>query len=371
MAYLIFYSLVFFIFLLSKRWKNDVIYLMLCFIVISFSAFRYETGFDWPIYDRYLNNQLPIVYFPVFEIFKYIYIYSNADKVYFYFFISIIGNAFVLSAASKYFKSYRFIFVVFYVLWTDFYLIHSFSILRQFICLGFILYAFNRWIDARSYWFFLCLAMLTHHSSFIFLFFVFSFFWIKNLKSSHVWFVFAIFSLLFLADVSIVKLLAKIVVSVYDVHYLEMYTKDNFNASIPLKIVVILSFAFILYFTFEVFKMKLISMNEYYFCLLYIFISVVFYSFPTLTTRVGLFFIFPIIKVILIYVNRVIFIQRIIVLFWMVTILTYSNYRFYSSELNVTYYPYQTWLINDDVENSTGMERTQEVYDQLDKLGVF
>ncbi|EGR0211445.1 EpsG family protein [Vibrio parahaemolyticus] len=371
MAYLIFYSLVFFIVILSKRWKNNFLYFILSALIVSFSAFRYETGFDWPIYDKYLNDLLPIVYFPVFELFKQLFIYSEADKIYFYFWVSIIGNVFILLAASKYFKYYRFVFVLFYVLWTDFYLIHSFSILRQFICLGFILYAFSRKVEGQSYWFALLLALLTHHSAFLFLFFIFAFYWLKHIRQLHIWFMFIVFSLLFLFNISIVNVAAKLILLTFNMSYLEMYMKDTFNASIPLKVVIIFTYVFILYFSMDIFKSKLISENEYYFCMIYVFLSIVFYSFPTVTTRVNLFFVFPVIKVVMFSLRRVVFLQRVFITGGVVMILAYSNYRFYLSPLNVTYYPYQTWLIENDVEKSTGMKRTQEVYDQLYKLGVF
>lgn len=371
MAYLTFYIVITICVVLSKRWKGDFLYFFVCFVIVAFSAFRYETGFDWPIYDKYISGQIGTIYFPFFELLKYLFNLLELDKKFFYFFISILGNSLLLIAASQYFRQYRFIFVLFYVLWSDFYLIHSFSILRQFICLAFILFAFSRKINGKKFGVYLLLAMLTHHSALLYFMFSWSLGWLSKLKFSLAWLLYVLFSMLFFFNISIVNVFAKFTLTMVDSEYFLQYMNDTFNASIPLKLVIIVSLGFILNFAMKSFEASQIKIEEYSFCLIYIFISLIFYSFPTITTRIGFFFIFPVIKVVVLYLQRVVFLQRLLVKLVLVLILSFSNYRFYSSPLNITYFPYQTWLMEDDVQNSTGLERTQKVYDQLNELGVF
>lgn len=372
MEYLVFYLLIIFGVVASKRWGGDFSYFILCVLIVSFSTFRYETGFDWPVYDNYLSNKFNNVYFPVFELFKYIYNLFELDKVYFYSFVSILGNVLILVAASRYFRDYRYFFILFYVFWTDFYLIHSFSIIRQFICLAFLLFAFSNKINGRRYKIYILLALLTHHAAILYFVFLFFFSWLKSLNYRNVWFAFFVFSTCFFFDLSIVSVILKNSLSFFNIPYLEMYfLNDTFNTSIYLKFVIVLSLGFVLFCSIETSKRVGITKNEYYFCTIYVFIMLVFYAMPTITTRLSLFFVFPVIKVVAIYLQRVVPVQRLMIKFGLLIVFSFSVFRFYSSPLNVTYFPYQTWLIESDVKNSTGLKRTQDVYDQLNKLGVF
>ncbi len=348
-------------------------------ILAFFAAIRFETGYDWPVYeDHFMKISSGDWFYLKFEIGYEVLVYIFSKLGFgFYQFTAVISfvEIFIISSSVKFFFP-RYCTLILAILYSmpDFYLIPTFALIRQGLAVSLFFYGLKLLAESRKVmsWVFFLLAISLHYSvlgALLLLVFAFRF----SIGRYGLSVVFIISVSLYLFSVDIVRKGVEFVVLYLDHKYIIYLDRDVFNASIFYRlfysIISIFTFCCI-YFVWRGGGLRGLFLNGnkiYRLAVLGILVPLLFYSFPTVSTRYQFFFSIFTIGVSLHALDFLKSRDRLVVMA-VVCILAYLPfYRFLTSPLSVVYIPYQSQFFYNK-ENSTGQQRTNDLLYELDFL---
>lgn len=359
------------------RFGRDFLFFLQFLVLSLFSAFRFETGYDWPVYQSYFvaydKESFHLVFEPGYNVLQQFFLISGLNFNHFLFFVSFIGVFLIAITVKKMFPRYAcLILAVFYSI-PDFYLIPVFSLLRQnlsiaFFCIGVYFFYRNKSLSLALF----VLSISFHYSS-VFSILVFYILVLLPIKKSTSLIAFFVSALLYAFSIDVVRLSLEVLLGLGPAKYLSYLERDVYNASVMYRFSFIIVSAvsyFLLYKStkkgVEIFGVKAYSVifSISVFSLL---MPLVFFGFPTISTRYQYFFAVFFVGLCFLYLERFEYRSRLFVIFVLAIFFYIPFYRFLSSSLSVVYIPYQSQLFYDEY-NSTGELRTRELIDELNNL---
>lgn len=357
---------------------GGIAYGLLSCLLILFSATRYETGYDWPAYEDFyqLLNEDSDKY--LFE-FGFVFIAKLAralslDFVWFQFVVSALQVLLVTVFIRKFFGDLSFLGLAVYFTLPDLYLIHSFSLMRQGLALGFFLcgaaYLFERKRLVAALFFF---GAISFHASSLFAIFAFLFIW--GLGVNYIGAVAAVVIVVvaYILGINIPGGLFQVLVQIPFFEKYGVYTSlDTPSANLIYK--VLFTGVFSVLFIFACYRRDLLKKSNRYkkhesvlfgLSFMAIFCSFFFWALPTLLSRFQAFFIF----FLLLNVFRVFEVTRLpnrALLCVLVMAMSTSLFaKFVLTKISIVYFPYQSSFATDIERRSTGLERTEVLYEEL------
>lgn len=381
--YNIIYASVWFLAVLSlKRIGSPSIYLFSIQVALLalFVGLKFQTGYDWPIYEgHYEATQQGESYYLPFE-FGYEWIVRVAANIGMEFeqfsaFVSALEVVFISIVARYFFPKYCLLIMAVMYSVPDFYLIPTFSLLRQGLAVSVFLVGVCKFLSGRktSGAILFAIACSLHYSvmgGVLLMFLVYMF----PISRRSFLLIFAVALILYLLSFDIIRGLVEMAVVYVNPKYMIYLDRDVFNASFAYRAafagVSIIIFACI-YGSWVRESSSGESVGpgslQYRFALLGLLIPLIIFGFPTLSTRYQYFFAIFVVGCALNALQYVTFASRIIVVLGMVVIAYLPFYRFLASPLSIVYVPYQSQFFYNK-ENSTGRARTDDLLNQLDVL---
>jgi len=373
--YLVVYSIVWLCAIIGSATSSktgDRLFFIQSAILVSFSALKFETGYDWPVYERNYHEKY-ITFEPGYEALTHIFRQLGFS---FQAYHSIIGGSLAFGISCIIYKiAPRHKNIVLAILFSisDLFLIPTFSIIRQTIS-GLILITALIQLERRNFilattLFFV--SPLFHLSSILIaLYSLLASCILRNKLAAYLLFFFA--STLYIFSIDIFGSALLLIVKALDLNYLSYFERDTFNASIYYKSAYLTLSFFLLHFLFFGFRSKLLNScfdNEYArkLAIIGIITPLLLHNYPTYATRLLFFSGFFIATYSLIPLLQKKKFTRLVLTAALSIVFFFPFYRFLSSPLSIPFVPYQN-IIQHTKENSTGPERTQELLDLLHAL---
>ncbi len=384
--YNIIYALVWFLAILSLK-KNSLPSVWLFFVQTTllalFVGFKFQTGYDWPIYEaHYAAIEQQGGFYLDFEL-GYEWAVKAAVSVGMLFeqfsaVLSILQVAFIAIAVMYFFPRYCLVVMAIMYSIPDFYLIPTFSLLRQGLAVSIFLIGVCSFIsDRKSLAFLFFLIACSLHYSVVGGVLLLVLLYVFPLSRAIFFIIYAAAVALYITSFDIVRDVVKVLIVYVDPKYLIYLDRDVFNASFAYRsaFVAISSVIFACIYSSwgrcdssGVDRIDESSrLLAYRLALLGLIIPLVIFGFPTLSTRYQYFYSIFIIGCALSALQYVTYASRLVVVFVIVIIAYLPFYRFLSSPLSIVYIPYQSQLFYDRT-NSTGQDRTNDLLNQLDVL---
>lgn len=361
---------------------KNLFFVIQTLILAIFLAARFETGYDWPVYESHFltvasGERFHLRFEIGYELIVYFFAKLNFE---FHHFLAIISffEIFIIASSIRFFfpKYYVLVVAVLYS-FPDFFLIPFFSLIRQGLTVSLFFYGVKFLMKKRSFLagFLFLLAFSIHYSLFgALLFLVLVFRFSVGKKSLIVFFLISGCAYLFSIDVA--RSLISFFVEYFDPKYLLYMDRDTYNASFAYRLVYItVSFIVFLciYFSWRK-RHSVINIFEdcfnikiYGLAFLGLFIPLILYSFPTISTRYQLFFSIFTVGVCLSVLDFLKPRDRLLLAALVCILMYLPFYRFLKNPLSITYIPYQSQF-EYDKKNSTGQQRTNDLLDQLNEL---
>ncbi|PKH16636.1 hypothetical protein BI292_19240 [Pseudomonas sp. 43NM1] len=384
--YNIIYALVWLLAVISVR-KHSLPSVYLFFVQVMllalFVGLKFQTGYDWPIYEsHYVAIQEGGNFYLNFE-FGYEWAVQAAVSAgmafeHFSAMVSILEVAFIAAAVRNFFPKYCLVVMAIMYSIPDFYLIPTFSLLRQGLAVSIFLIGVCRVFSGRkaSGFIYFAIACSLHYSvvgGILLLALLFMF----PLSRKTFALIFAGAIVLYVASFDIVRGVVQVLIVYVDPKYMIYLDRDVFNASFAYRTAFATVSALIFACIYgawlrsessgESRSGKGSSALAYRLAFLGILIPLVIFGFPTLSTRYQYFFAIFVVGCALNALQYVTYASRLIVVFAVAIVAYLPFYRFLSSPLSVVYIPYQSQLFYDQ-KNSTGHDRTNDLLNQLDVL---
>ena len=370
-----------FISMLTERDQEKYIFYMQVLILALFLALKFETGYDWPVYEAHFlqvsaGGEFYLAFEVGYEFLVLIFSYMGFEFHQFVGFINIIGILLIASSVRYFFPKYSIWLMALLYALPDFYLIPSFSLVRQALAASLFLYglrcfAGNRHIFA---WGLFALAISMHYSVVGALFLLLLILRVK--LSRNVFAVFFVAALtLYLLSIDIVRSFAEILIHIFNPKYMIYLDKDVYNASMIYRVVYATVSTLVFGLIYISWGKRLIDDQHferwgaaiYRLAMLGVLIPLVVYGFPTFSTRYQYFFCFFTLGVGLSVLGLFKARDRLIVMVATCLISYIPFYRFLTNPLSIVYIPYQSQFFYDK-QNSTGQQRTDDLLNQLDIL---
>ncbi|WON76293.1 EpsG family protein [Serratia sp. UGAL515B_01] len=382
-VYNIIYFTVWLLALLSycKGFSSNALYRVQSLIIILFASIRFQTGYDWPVYEEHYNSLSSGSVFSLSFEFGYEYIvrvfnYLGISFPVFSFFITFI-QVFLITKSIKFFfpKHSLLILATMYAL-PDFYLIPVFSLMRQGMAVSLFFWGMSLYFSHKkklSYMAFF-LAVSFHYSTLSILLLVFLLFKFTSRRSVYLT-VFSISIIAYLLSIDMIGWIGSIILPMVGDKYSIYLERDVYNASLVYRLCYSLAmtlFFSIIYRTCYVDDRK--NDNEikfdrriYKLAFMGIIIPVALYAFPTVSTRFQYFF--SIFSIGICFHAYEIFKRNnhVIISIFLAIIFYMPFYRFLIDPLSLVYTPYQDLFFYDE-DSSTGKIRTTELLNQLHEL---
>ncbi|HHW4413293.1 TPA: EpsG family protein [Citrobacter gillenii] len=357
----------------SKNIKISQVFFLQVLILSLFTALRFQTGYDWPVYQAYYNSadnssvSFEIGFATLISIFKYLGLSFNV----FVFFVSIV-EVLLLAKVIKYFfpRQCVLIFAIMFSL-ADFFLIPMFALMRQGLAVsiflyGLMLYHKGHFNKAKTLF---AISVIFHLSSILIIACTYL---VINFKFSRktLLFVFILSLLTYLFAFDLIGYLISIIIPYIDQKY-EMYMqRDTYNASGLYRIVFSIVFIFTCFLIYRYGSRNGvigINKNILVYALLAVIFPLLFYNYPTISTRYQYFYAIFMIGLSLSLLDYLKSNNLFIVILLMALLFYVPFYRFLTNPLSIVFVPYQN-MITYDESNSTGTTRTDELMSQLYQL---
>lgn len=379
-VYIIIWSLAFFSILSRPDWVKYLLYVQVI-VMALFLAFRFQTGYDWPTYEsHYIHVVASEPFHLEFEVgYEWLVRFFTLLGFSFHQFASVLSIIEILLIASTvglFFRKHSvWVMALLYSI-PDFYLIPSFSLIRQALAAsiffyGLFYYARDRHLAACVLF---ALAVSMHYSVIGAL--VFLILAVRVKVSKNVFAVlFAVAVTLYLLSIDVAKYFANFIVLYFYPKYIIYLDRDVYNASTIYRLVyaAVSTLAFgLIYISWS---RRLVDSIEfprwhssvYRLAMLGVLIPLVVYGFPTFSTRYQYFFCIFTLGVCLSGLQLFNARDRLAVLVVACVISYLPFYRFLVNPLSIVYIPYQSQFFYDE-KNSTGQKRTDDLLKQLDIL---
>jgi hypothetical protein len=367
--------------LMANASGQKYLFFMQTLILALFVAVRFETGYDWPVYENHFmqiasNDDFYLKFEFGYELL--VYLFSKLGLG-FYQFIAVLSlfEVFIIASSVRFFFP-RHSMLVMAVLYSvpDFYLIPAFALVRQGLAVSLFFYGIRCFVENRKImaWVFFLLAISFHYSVLgALLLWVFAFRFSIGRDGLAVFFIISAFLYLFSIDVA--RDLVEVAVTYFDPKYLIYLDRDVFNASFAYRFVYVMvsSFAFsCIYFAWRNKALTntesaLLNNKIYRLAALGVLIPLFLYGFPTISTRYQFFFSIFTVGICLSALDFFKFRDRLVVAAVVGALIYLPFYRFLTSPLSIVYIPYQSQFFYDKT-NSTGQQRTDDLLYQLDVL---
>lgn len=341
--------------------RNSIsIYYVLVILLVCFAGFRYETGYDWPVYNYFFNSD-PGDFHIEFEP-GLILIKNFASLLDFGFdeFLFIVAGVQVLAVcySIRYLSiAQKAAFLFLYVAFLDLFILSNFAILRQGLSLGFAWIALSYFLIEKRFApaiLCLCVAVSFHYSAlFLLLIPILHKLIIKTSPVLSIAFVLLWFFSYFGVD----PLRPFLSLVLYG-SYLDYIDLDN-TPTITLYKTIVFIFLITAYFFVDFILKKCPSQPfSSSFVRLPFFLFLLLYPMPTLSSRIVPLVSYPL----LVYLSDVATFefkgkQVFILLFIVYSFFSYSY--FFTRPMSEVFVPYQTWLNSTHELDSTGKERTR------------
>lgn len=360
------------IFSYSKGFNNEVLYRIQTLLLLFFSAVRFQTGYDWPVYQDYYYSINPIDFEVGFSLLVKLFNYVGLGFNSFVFFSSVVQVLLITRAIRYFFPKHGVLILAIMYSISDFYLIPMFSLIRQSLAVSIFLYGmmlYHKGFNNKAKVFFL-VSCLFHLSTIPAILITYAFY--KTTINRRIFLVVFIISLIaYLTSINLIGLFIKVILPYIGNKY-EIYTqRDTYNASNLYRTVFggVSCLVFLLVYRYGEPKFfKKGDHNTVFVCALFaVIIPLLFYSYPTISTRYQYFYSIFMIGVCLnafCYIKQT---QKLMVLILLCFLFYIPFYRFLTNPLSIVYVPYQN-MITYDNSNSTGQERTEELISQLSQL---
>ncbi len=368
-----------------SMWAGPVAkkYLFLTQVVILalFVALKFETGYDWPVYEaHYLQVSTGDIFNLNFEfgyeILVRVFSFLGFEFHQFIAVVSVVEILLIASAVRFFFPKYcLWIMALMYAI-PDFYLIPSFSLVRQGLAVSLFFYGVRCYVGNRKLlpWLVFGLAISFHYSVIGALFFLLLAFKVKISKNVFA-ILFTVACSLYLLSIDVVRSLVESLVLYLDPKYLIYLQRDVYNASLLYRgmYAAVSLFAFVLLYVSwdrRIFVGERFSSSEssiHRLAMLGVLIPLVVYGFPTFSTRYQYFFCIFTLGVSLTALEFFNARDKLIVFVITCLLACVPFYRFLVSPLSIVYIPYQSQIFYDE-SNSTGQQRTDDLLNQLDVL---
>ncbi|MFS2199778.1 MULTISPECIES: EpsG family protein [Pseudomonas] len=384
--YNIVYVVVWLLAILSLR-KDNLPSAWLFFLQVTllalFVGLKFQTGYDWPIYEaHYAAVQSGEAFYLDFEFgYEWLVQFSTSIGLAFEQFsavISILEVSFIAFAARRFFPRYCLVVMAIMYSVPDFYLIPAFSLLRQGLAVSIFLIGVYKFFSDKkiSGFVFFAIACSLHYSvvgGLLLLALLYMF----PLSRRAFSLVFAASVALYVSSFDIIRGVVEVLIVYVNPKYMIYLDRDVFNASFAYRAafaVVSLVFFVCIYGAWVKHESSSVEnlgdgggVQTCRLALLGLLIPLIIFGFPTLSTRYQFFFAIFLVGCALGALQYVTYASRIIVIFVVAIIAYLPFYRFLSSPLSIVYIPYQSQLFYDH-KNSTGQDRTNDLLNQLDVL---
>lgn len=380
LEYNIVYFFVWVLALLSydKNLNYEFLFRIQSLIIIFFSALRFQTGYDWPVYEEHYNSVSAGADFNLKFEFGYEYIvrifsFLGVNFQLFSFIIGFVQVVFIVKSIKVFFpKNSIIILAVMYSL-SDFYLIPVFSLMRQGMAVslfffGLACYFHNR--NKLAYVFFI-LAISFHYSTIFILLIIFLLFNIQFKRRDYLFF-FAISIVTYLFSLDVFGWVLSVFLPILGEKYTIYLNRDVYNASVIYRVCYSIAMTFFFYGIYwsyqnddnRINSERMFSRKIYALAFMGVIIPLALYAFPTVSTRFQYFFsIFTIGICLQAYAifkktNHLLITLILAIVFYV------PFYRFLVDPLSLVYIPYQSQIFYNEV-NSTGKVRTAELLNKL------
>jgi hypothetical protein len=357
----------------SKNIKINQVFFIQVLVLSLFTALRFQTGYDWPVYQAYYNSadnssvSFEIGFATLITVFNFLGLSFNV----FVFSVSIV-EVLLLAKVIKYFfpRQCVLIFAIMFSL-ADFFLIPMFALMRQGLAVsiflyGLMLYDKGYFIKAKILF---ALSVIFHMSAILIIACTYLIIKLKFSRKTLL-IVFTLSLLAYLLAFNFIGHLISIIIPYIDQKY-EMYMqRDTYNASGLYRIVfsiVSLLTCFVIYKYGSRNDIIVVNKNILIYALLAVIFPLLFYAYPTISTRYQYFYAIFMIGLSLSLLDYLKSNNLFIVILLMALLFYVPFYRFLTNPLSIVFVPYQNMLTYDE-SNSTGSARTDELMAQLYQL---
>lgn len=354
------------------------VYVALSLLLICFSATRYETGYDWPAYKEFYllldqssdKYDFEIGFVGLAHLFRAI----GFEFTVFQCVVSALQVLLTTVFIRKLFGSLSLLGLAVYYTVPDLYLINSFSLMRQGLALACFLCGAAYLIERRMFVAFLFfLAAMLFHTSSIFAIAALLIIRVFNINYTIAVLSVAVVVVAYLLGINIPGVLLSVLVKVPFFEKYAIYNDlDTPSANVIYK--VLFSGLFLVLFVFACYRRSCLKaagdygkQEQLLFGLGFftVFLSFFFWAFPTFLSRFQAFFIFFLLLCVLRAFDSAKVSNRFL-LFSIVFVVSSSLYaKFVLTKISMVYFPYQSVFSYDIERRSTGMQRTDELYDEL------
>jgi hypothetical protein len=379
-VYIAVWSLAFLSMVVIPRQRNYLFYVQVIILTL-FVALKYETGYDWPVYQAHyiqkaLGNQFYIEFEYGYELLVSLSVFLGIG---FHQFVAVINvlQISLIALSIRYFfpKHSIWIMAMLYAI-PDFYLIPSFSLIRQVLAASLFLYGLRWHFGGRTLmaWGMFVLAISMHYSVVGALLFTFLALRVKLSRNAFV-ILFVISIALYMLSIDIARSVAEYVLSALYPKYLAYLSRDVYNASMLYRVVYASVSTLVFVLIYISWDKRLVESDEpqylnlamYRLAMLGVLIPLVVYGFPTFSTRYQYFFCFFTLGVCLSALKLFGARDRLVVLLAACIVAYIPFYRFLTNPLSIVYVPYQSQFFYDE-NNSTGQQRTNDLINELENL---
>ena len=379
-VYVVVWSLAFLSMVVVPRQRDYLFYAQVTILAL-FVALKFETGYDWPVYQaHYLQTSLGDEFYIGFEygyeLLVRLFVFLGIGFHQFVAVINILQISLIVLSVRYFFPKYSiWIMAMLYAI-PDFYLIPSFSLLRQVLAASLFLYGLRCHFGGRASmaWIMFALAISMHYSVVGAL--LFTFLALRVRLSKNVFAVLFVISIgLYMLSIDIARSLAEYVLSALYPKYLAYLDRDVYNASLLYRLVYASVSTLVFVLIYLSWSKRLVECEGaqgfdlaiYRLAMLGVLIPLVVYGFPTFSTRYQYFFCFFTLGVCLSVLKLFGERDRLLVLLAACVIAYIPFYRFLTNPLSIVYIPYQSQFFYDE-KNSTGQQRTNDLINELESL---
>jgi hypothetical protein len=356
--------------------KTNAIFFLQVALLMAFSALRFETGYDWPVYGSHYEGDgvgANLIFEPGYELLVKAFVGLGIPFRYYVSVISILMVGGLAYIVKKLIPNHKETALLIMFALPDFFLIPIFSVIRQTISLLFFLLAIIYFYDGRRKTaIILAIAAFSFHYSTIIICGLLLLFGKINLSPRQYVKVFLVALFAYLTTIDPFRFALKAIVNLVLPGYSDYLLRDTFNASPAYRVVSACLFGLVAYLVNRF--QSAISDEEHkksalfrHAAFLTIILPIALFNFPTFTSRFMFFGSFFIVGYSLYSAHHLLRLNRILVTLGLGVIMVVPLYRFLGSPFSSPYVPYQSMLYFDET-NSTGTERTQELLDMLDSL---
>ncbi|WP_445571513.1 EpsG family protein [Pseudomonas sp. E102] len=384
MQYNLIYASIWMLSLLSLKKTGSpstAIYSFQVALLSLFVGLKFQTGYDWPIYESHYNAIRSGEEFYLDFEFGYEWLvrvssflgmaFENFSAL-----VSIVEVVFISIVVRSFFSRHCLLVLAVMYSVPDFYLIPTFSLLRQGLAVSIFLLGVQKFLLGRQFLAFILFAVSAsiHYSvlgGVLLLLLIYRF----PLSRTTFLVIFLVSVALYLSSLDVIRAAAEVLIVYVSPKYMIYLDRDVFNASFAYRAAYVLVSIVISSSIYLAWRNndaqnntnQLASPMLYRLAFVGLLIPLIIFGFPTLSTRYQYFFAVFLIGAAMNALLHLNYKSRLLAVVVIAVVAYLPFYRFLSSPLSIVYIPYQSQLFYDE-HNSTGRERTNNLLNQLDEL---